>query len=232
MKKNIYVNGEYVKLNPSYHTEDSPWKTKQILKMLDKHALKPDVICEFGCGAGEILRQLQAHLPENVIFYGYEISPQAFDLSKQRENETLHFYLEDMLSKNDLPLMDVLLCIDVFEHIEDYLGFLGRLRQKMDCKIIFHIPLDISVQSVLQGTLPSVRAAVGHLHYFTKETALLTLMDSGFEIIDYFYTPSSNEVGKTFKSKLAKFPRMVFSWFSPDLAVRVLGGYSLMVLVK
>jgi len=160
MKKNIYVNGEYIKMHPSYHIEDSSWKAKQILKILVKHNLRPDTVCEFGCGAGEILKQLQINMPEGVIFYGYEISPQAFDLCKQRENERLHFYLEDLysgptklLSKEDITPFDILLCMDVFEHVEDYMGFLRKLRQKAMYKI-FHIPLDISAQSVLRCTPP------------------------------------------------------------------------------
>jgi len=34
-----------------------------------------------------------------------------------------------------------------------------------------------------------------HLHYFSKETALRTLEDAGYEVLDYFYTPRSVELG-------------------------------------
>jgi hypothetical protein len=65
-----------------------------------------------------------------------------------------------------------------------------------------------------------------------KETALLTLQEAGYEIVDYFYTPTSIDRGKTLKSKLAKLPRIAFSRITPDLAVRILGGYSLLVLAR
>jgi len=45
---------------------------------------------------------------------------------------------------------DSLLCIDVFEHVEDYIGFVKTLKSKATYKI-FHIPLDISVLSVIRG---------------------------------------------------------------------------------
>jgi len=229
--KNVYRDGEYFKNHPLYHVEDSPWKAQQILKMLKRHNLQIASVCEVGCGAGEILRQLQIHLPDEITFHGFEISPQAFNLCKQRENERLHFYCEDLLSTNT-QCFDILLCIDVFEHVEDYMGFLIKLRGKGMYKI-FHIPLAISVQSVLRCTpIVQSRAKLGHLHYFMKETALLTLQDTGYEIMDYFYTPAAIDRGKSLKAKLAKLPRIAFSRITPDFAVRVLGGYSLLVLAR
>ena len=229
--KNIYVDGEYIKKNPLYHVEDSPWKAQQILKMLNRHNLQIASVCEVGCGAGEVIRQLQLLVPGEIAFHGYEISPEAFNLCRQRENQRLHFYCEDLLSITT-QCFDLLLCIDVVEHVEDYIGFLKRLRQRAKYKI-FHIPLDISVQTVLRCTpILQGRATVGHLHYFTKETALLTIQDAGYEVVDHFYTPSGVDQGKTMKSKLTRMPRIAFSHIAPDYAVRLLGGYSLLVLAK
>ncbi len=228
----IYLSGEYAEKNPSYHVEDSPWKAQQILKMVNKHHLQVRRVCEIGCGAGEILRQMQLRLPNETEFYGYDICPEAFALSKQRENERLHFSCEDLLSKNTEPF-DLLLCIDVFEHVEDYMGFLRKLRRKAE-HTIFHIPLDLSVQTVLR-CLPTIverRTSVGHLHSFLKETALLTLQDTGYEIVDWFYTPVNVERGKTPMARLARYPRIMSFRINPDLAVRILGGYSLLVLAK
>jgi hypothetical protein len=74
--------------------------------------------------------------------------------------------------------------MDVFEHVDDYLGFLklckGRAKNTM-----FHIPLDISAQAVLRNQLIDSRNSVGHLHHFIKDTAIATLVDSGYEIVDY-----------------------------------------------
>lgn len=228
---NIYISGEYLKKNPSYHVEDSPWKAQQILKMLSKHKLHVSTVAEVGCGAGEILRQLQFFLPEYVNFYGFEISPQAFSLCKLRENDRLHFYCGDLFVLDERPF-DLLLCMDVVEHVEDYLGFLRKLWDKAAYKI-FHIPLDVSVQSVLRcKPILRSRIQIGHLHYFTKETALLTLQDTGYEVIDWFYTSVSIDLPKGIKAKLIKPLRMVSFRIFPDITVRVLGGYSLLVLAK
>jgi hypothetical protein len=228
---NIYLDGEYSRNNPLYHVEDSPWKAEQVLRMLKLSGLEPGSVCEVGCGAGEILHQLQLRMSPRTLFHGYDISPQAYALCKPRENERLTFFCEDLLSKETAPF-DVLLCMDVIEHIEDYVGFLRKLRTKAT-HMIFHIPLDMSVQMVLRSSpIMRARTNVGHLHYFMKETALATLIDAGYEIERYFYTASGIDRAKSAKARLAKLPRTIFSRLSPDLTVRILGGYSLLVLAK
>jgi hypothetical protein len=125
------------------------------------------------------------------------------------------------------------MAIDVFEHVEDYFGFLRKLREKAEYKI-FHIPLDLSVQIVLRSSqIIKSRKSVGHIHYFTKETALETLKDTGYSIIDYFYTRGAVELpNRGWKANLLKIPRKVGFSLNQDFAVRLLGGYSLMVLAK
>jgi trans-aconitate methyltransferase len=229
--ENRYLSGEYAAENPSYHVEDSAWKARQILTMLRKHGLEPKTVCDVGCGAGEVLRQLQQKLPAQTMLHGFEISPQGFALAKTRENDRLRFFCEDFLAAQVDPC-DLLLCIDVFEHVEDYMGFLRKLRTK-STYTIFHIPLDMSAQGVLRiKTIVANRVHVGHLHYFCKETALLTLQDTGYEIVDWFYTASGIDLAKTLGAKLVAMPRKLAAFVSPDFTARVLGGYSMLVLAK
>ena len=68
-----YLTGEYQEKNPSFHVEDSPWKARQIQKMLDAQGISPRRVAEVGCGAGEILAQL-ARLYPDAKFDGFEIS--------------------------------------------------------------------------------------------------------------------------------------------------------------
>lgn len=229
--KSIYQSGAYAERNPTYHVEDSAWKARQIFKMIERHHLAPRTICEVGCGAGEVLRQLQTMIAGETEFYGYEISPQAFTLCRERENERLHFFCEDLLA-SETNRFDLLLSIDVFEHVEDYINFLRSLRPRAEYKI-FHIPLDLSVQSVLRSRpIMLERELVGHLHYFTKETALAALKDTGYEVVDWFYTPGALANPRSLISRLANWPRRIFAHLNQDLTARILGGYSLLVLTR
>jgi SAM-dependent methyltransferase len=231
-KGDIYSDGTYLTNNPSWHQEDSPWKAKQIAKIIQNNNIHPKTICEIGCGAGEILNCLSDIFDNKVMLSGYEISPQAFELCKGKQKHNLNFTLQDLFNEKD-STFDILMAIDVFEHVEDYIGFLKKFREKGTYKI-FHIPLDLSVQTVLRSTpILKERQTAGHLHYFTKETALATLRDTGYEIVDYFYTNSSIDLpNRGWKANLLKLPRKVFSLINKDISARILGGFSLLVIAK
>jgi hypothetical protein len=168
----------------------------------------------------------------DVSFVGYEISPFAFELCKQREKDRLHYKMRNLFEDNE-ALFDIAMAIDVFEHIEDYFGFLRNFSQKGTYKI-FHIPLELSVLGLLRikGILKN-RQSVGHIHHFTKDTALATLEELGYEIIDYFYTPAVDDFRtKTIKNILIMLIRKMCFKLNRNLSVRIWGGYSLMVLTK
>lgn len=224
-------NSSYLKANPTWHSEDSPWKADQILRIISKNDIQFTSVVEVGCGVGEILNQLSLKLDDKkIMFSGYEIAPDAYKEAIKRENEFIKFYNED-LSFQD-RVFDLLLMIDVFEHVEDYFSFLRNHKSKAVYKI-FHIPLDISVLNIVRNVPMKTRMAVGHLHYFTKETAIAALKDTGYEIIDTMYTPVMTEVNnKKFSTKIANIFRRLFCKISPDLTSRIFGGYSLMVLAK
>lgn len=228
----MYLDGEYLQNHPGWHLEHSPFKAEKILKIIRKNNLNPGTIAEIGCGAGEILNRLRLQLPDTTELFGYEISPQAFRFCKSRETENLHFKMSDML-EDDTRSFDLVMAIDVFEHVEDYFGFLRKLRDKGEYKL-FHIPLDLSASTIVRSApIVEGRYNTGHLHYFYKETALATLRDTGYQIIDYFYTaPDKCEAGKRLATRLLHYPRKWMFACNQDLTVRLLGGFSLMVLAR
>jgi SAM-dependent methyltransferase len=229
----MYQDGEYQRNNPGWHAEDSPWKAGHIASLLKKHEIEPRRVCEVGCGVGEILVNLLPKFPASTQLTGFEISAQAFAVCRSKATARLHFSNAnpfDQLNSDDQPF-DVAMAIDVFEHVEDYLGFLRQMRGLARHKI-FHIPLDLSVQTVLRGNpIRRVREIVGHLHYFTKETALASLQHAGYSIVDFRYTAGSLELpNRGWKASAGRLPRQLLSAVNPDLCVRILGGYSLLVL--
>ena len=223
-----HLNGEYFKKNPSWHVEYSPWKANNIQRMLERKKLRPQTVCEVGCGAGEVLRQLQMKLDPNCQFWGYDVAPPAIEMAKKRENERLHFDVADF-GELETPLFDLLLILEVVDHVEDYIGFLRMLKGRAEWKL-FSFSLDISVQSAFRdGAFAQRRKVHSHLHHFNKETALGTLEYAGFEIVDYFYPPN---LAISRAAKLAKPMRAALFGPAPDLTVRLFGGYSLLVLAR
>ena len=224
-----YLDGEYLMKNQSWHAEDSPWKARQIHQILARHQRYPATVVEVGCGAGAILSHLAQLMPESQ-FAGYEVSPQAFALCQDRVADRVRFEQRDIADVETVA--DCLLCIDVFEHVEDYIGFLRRLKAKARYAV-FHIPLDITVLAVWREKMMDARRDVGHLHYFTPATALATLEYSGFRVIDYCFTPAFRDVpGRSLKNRLARIPRAIVYRISPRLLAKLLGGVSLLVLAE
>ena len=169
-------------------------------------------------------------LKASDLFFGFEISDTAFDLCKKLETENLKFFKEDFLKTS--KKYDILLCIDVIEHVENYMEFISSLKNKAEYKI-FHIPLDLSVNSLITGSLLHARETVGHLHYFTPDTAIATLIDCDYEIIDKMFTPSfASSPVKGIKTKIANISRKIFYSMSPNMTSNLLGGVSMMVLAK
>jgi hypothetical protein len=228
----MYIDGEYLKHNPTWDVEDAPWKADLIFRMMQRHQIEPKTICEIGCGCGEILRQLQLKMPVSVKFTGYEISPQAYELCTQRSNEWLCFKLKNYCDEPDNSC-DLILLIDLIEHLDDYFQFLRDIKGKSQYKILY-IPLEMFVLAVLhQQFLLGQKKKVGHLHFFSKDMALQILKDLGYSIIDYSYTAGySLPRDYGLKDWLLKIPRRFLFPVVPDFTVRIFGGYSLLVLVK
>jgi hypothetical protein len=122
--------------------------------------------------------------------------------------------------------------MDVVEHIEDYLGFLKALRGRSTFTLL-HIPLDLSLQSLLRRVPEKVRSSAGHLHYFTRELFLQSMRDCGYSIVDWNYTGAAVErPPSSIAMSLAKWPRKLLFHLNQDFASLSLGGYSLLVLAQ
>lgn len=217
-----YTSNQYVKCNPDWHIADSPWKATQILRMLNAESVQ--TICEVGCGAGEILHQLHDQMPATRRLVGYEIAKAPLEMAADRASDRLSFKLID--ATDDQELFDLMLIVDVIEHVPDPIAFLSNLRFKSQ-RTILHIPLDLSVQSILRpGKLMSLREQVGHIHYFTPETAIATVQEAGYTIREHTLTRSFDLPSKSIKAAMARIPRRLLS---EAATVRLLGGYSILI---
>lgn len=229
MSSNIYSDGTYKAHNPTWGEEDSQWKSTQILSVLRAHSIQPKTVGEIGCGAGGVLAGVVDGLPSVTLAEGWDPSPLAISMARPKGSERLHYLEGNLLAAENH--YDLILCIDVFEHVPDYLGFLCSLRERAK-HIVFHIPLDMHCSAILRNLHKDVREAVGHLHYFTRPTALATLVDCGYRVLEERYTRGAlARLGghRGLKTDLANVVRKLFA---DDLSAKLFGGYSLLVLVS
>lgn len=226
-----YESGDYLANNPTWDEEDSEWKARQVLKTFDRNNLAPKSIVEVGCGAGGILASLHDALSE-VEYSGYEIAPDACKFWEKHSSKGISFTIGDFLQEQTSHF-DVLLLLDVIEHVPNPFEFLSALRGRAEY-YIFHVPLDLSAVSVIrEQPLLMVRKKVGHIHYFTKGLALSLLEECGYQILDWSYTSAAFTAPQTtWKGRLARLPRRLAFGINRDMGVRLLGGDTLMVLAK
>jgi len=231
MSSGLYtdVNSSYLKRNPGWHVSDSPWKARQVLKMIKKNHLDPKNIAEVGCGAGEVLNQLHQNLNSTIDFYGFEIAPDAFKLCESRKKDRLTFFNENPF--NGDKHFDLLIAADVLEHVEDCYSFVKQCGNLATYKI-YHIPLELSTISILRNLPITAYQFVGHLHFYTKDTALALLAHCGQTVIDFFYTAAAFEVPDKLRTRMLYLPRRVLYYLNKDFCVRLFGGFSLLVLTK
>jgi SAM-dependent methyltransferase len=230
LSKEIYLDGSYRANNPGWHSADSAWKADRIAAILTKNSVDFTSCIEVGCGAGQVLARLSQRMPGKK-FSGYDVSPDAAKFWAAPPDAGLSYHLQDFTETDETS--DLLLLIDVFEHIEDYMGFLRKLSQRAR-RFVFHIPLDMHVSGLLRDRQLHARRQVGHLHYFSRATALATLADTGYAVIDDELTNLSQGTteGRRALTNFANVARAGLHAISPNLAANMLGGYSLLVLCR
>ena len=188
---------------------------------------------EVGCGAGEILVQLARQLGPASVLKGYDISPQAIQIAAEKETEQLSFFTGDY-TKIHRGKAGLILVMDVIEHVDDIYSFLRALRPT-GRNFIFHIPLDLSCRTILKPhVMLQQRTSVGHLHYFTEETALWLLEDTGYTTKQFIYTQPAIDLVKprSVKQWLKKSLRKFSYALNKKLSVKLWGGYSLLIYCK
>lgn len=226
-----YLSNDYIEKNPTWDMQDSAWKAGHVASILDAAAIDPGRICEVGCGAGKVLSSLAGRYP-NSSFVGYDIAPAAAKFWQDFDASRIELKVGNFFELDDAHY-DVLLLLDVLEHVADPHSFLSGLHGRSD-HLVLHFPLDLSAINVLrESPLLYVRRKVGHIHYFTKGLALELIKECGFEVLDSRFTGAAfNTPQATIRTRMAQIPRRIASLLGQDMGARLLGGETLMVLAR
>lgn len=228
---NRYLNGDYAKQNPDWDLADSPWKASKVNEILKRHSLLPNSLVEVGCGAGGVMVEL-AKAMIDCRMTGFDVAPDLEGFWRRISVPNITFVLGDYF-QSPIPIPDLVLVLDVIEHVADPYEFLVHLRNR-SITVLFHIPLDLSAVSVIrEEPLLHVRRKVGHIHHYTKGLALSLLDECGFDVVEATYSGASFcAPNRSVKTKIMGVVRRMAGMLNRDVAVRIWGGDTLFVLAR
>lgn len=223
-----YHDGRHLAENPRWHAEDAPLKADAVLKMLARVGWTPASIVDVGCGSGDVLRLLRAGLHEGwgaqTTLVGWESSADATRLWRDTPGVTLR--RGDPFAQG--VSADLVLALDVAEHVDDDVGFLRALGQVAP-RAVLRLPLDDSWLDTLRpARKQAARERYGHVHAYTRRIALARLALAGWAPIATAYDRTSPSL-RTPRQHLMDAARRLGMKVLPDLTVDALGGWSLTV---
>jgi SAM-dependent methyltransferase len=229
MSINQYVDGSYFERHPTWDMEHAPLKAKYVKIMIDRHNMSCKKMLDVGCGNGAVLAELHKLMP-TCKMHGFDIFPQSISMGHSLFGNMIDLQCTNPFKQADI--YDLALALDVIEHVENTFQFLAQLKEKATFKIL-HIPLEVNLRWLLTpGMYKGANKSNGHIHFFNQETAFILLEWSGYEVVDYILTPHSIELANNFRSKIALLPRKLLAIFDEELANKIFGGWSLLVLCK
>jgi 2-polyprenyl-3-methyl-5-hydroxy-6-metoxy-1,4-benzoquinol methylase len=182
-------------------------------------------VLELGCGNGATLKWLKAEKHCRVT-YGIELFPQAASEAAQGVDVVLQGDIERMQLEWPLKHFDLILCLDVLEHLVDPWQVLQRLvtHLKPGGRLIASVP-NVRNWHALGPLLFAGRWAYAetgildktHLRFFTRESALQLVAGSGVTVQALARLPLDSNSGR---SRLAN--RLTLGLFKEFLTLQYL----------
>ncbi|MER8798510.1 class I SAM-dependent methyltransferase [Mesorhizobium sp. M0984] len=228
----IYETDEYWSEHSTYHEGDAKFKATGCFDALQEAGLAPTTVLDIGCGSGKFLYELSEMLP-TAEFLGVDVSPTPINRANSMHAKANVKFEVGQASKIE-GTFDLVTANDVIEHVDDYIGFLRDIR-KIGRNFYFNIPLDMTAFSVARHAYLSARSSVGHLHYFSKQSALATLEYCGFAVLHHRYNHAALHAVRTHptvRTYIAALPRLTTFKIAPDASVHFLSGASLGVVCR
>lgn len=181
---------------------------KEVAPLIPK---KVNRLLEIGCGSGATIAYLKQ---QNLCAWaaGVEIVPEAAEIAKQTVDIVWQENIETFAPPLDPQSLDVILCLDVLEHLVDPWAVVKKLTPLLSERgvIIASIP-NIQHYTVLKGLIKGKfeyeEAGIldkTHLRFFTRQSAIALMTSSGL-VLDAVHTKKRHwwKIGRYFPNFFA-----------------------------
>jgi SAM-dependent methyltransferase len=147
---------------------------RMILKELSR--LSFDSVLDVGCGEGTLLKRIAERYP-GVALAGSELSSTALQYCREQVPQAHTFSLD--LLRDDVSGLsyDLLISMQVLEHLEDDVAALERMRKMCRRHVVISVP---------GGELDDHGRGNGHFRHYTKEDLVRKMERTGFAVTRAF----------------------------------------------
>lgn len=250
---NLYETDEYITKNSSLHAEDSDWKVKKIIPLIDEYISidrrNEITLLDVGGGAGLILDRISTYLQKKhdvkVNKFSLDLSPGMLDAQKKSNPDLKSALNEDIrnTSLNDKQI-DLTLMIDTLEHIPDPAKALRELK-RISRFVIFKVPLDNNIKLNFFNLITGGKqrqediTIVGHVNFYDLSSLKSQIQDNFGVIQGYYFTNVHDYYCKSclYNSRKSTFKKLInhagnlLYHVSPALCSYIFGDF-IMLLVK
>jgi 2-polyprenyl-3-methyl-5-hydroxy-6-metoxy-1,4-benzoquinol methylase len=141
----------------------------------EPHLRRSDVVLDFGCGNGGMLRLLGQYVSRAE---GLEVNPHAAQMARA-SGHTVYSRLEDL---PEVPRFDAVVSNHVLEHVRDVPGTLERVRQSMKPGALLLLKLPINDWRARSERRWSREDVDHHLQTWTPKLIANVLYESGYDV--------------------------------------------------
>lgn len=145
-------------------------RREKILSQIEKLSVR--TLLDVGCGNGEFIVSARKRLPKLALF-GADVSPDVIGNNRKKFEDAKFFELD--LNRSSLDTRyDVVTCLEVIEHCDDYRDAIGRLAAMTGRYLFVTVPC---------GPVYEIDRRVGHLRHFSPDEIGNAVTDAGLEVI-------------------------------------------------
>jgi ubiquinone/menaquinone biosynthesis C-methylase UbiE len=228
MDKIFYTKDLYVAKNPTLHAEDSYWKFTKIVPLVDEILANLNFmkqrsinILDIGGGAGIILNKVSEYIESQsnlkVAKFMLDLTP-AMLATQRNNNPDAKGVINADITQAPVAskTFDIVLCLDVLEHIPDYKKALKEIK-KISHYAIFKIPLEDNLYLNILNLLTNDSQrrdsieSVGHLHFFNYFRLKKEITTNCGAIINLLYTDNIGYLlsKKTTRESMGRIERQI-----------------------
>ncbi len=139
-------------------------KVMNQLHLMKYFATKDDTVLEIASGKGYFLKSAKNYFTN---LKGSDIDPKVIN-HNETHNPEIEVILSDVLKLPENKKHDVVVAIDVLEHVEDIEEFARKMYSLTNKYAIIQVPVERGLKCPNDPVLQGGREFDGHLHYFSE----------------------------------------------------------------